>query len=72
MALLITEERYFVLYSLVLGVVAKSSGYEVEVITRCRDHEKIISSTGMWIIPMEMDRSGLSLLGLIREIMQLV
>ena len=69
---LVTEDWYFVSHRLQLGIAARKAGYEVVVITRCRDHAEAIRSAGLRILPLEMDRRGLSPLGLIREILQVV
>ena len=69
---LVTEDWYFVSHRLQLGIAAKKAGYEVVVVTRCRDHVETIRSAGLRILPLEMDRRGLSPLGLIREILQVV
>ncbi len=71
-AFLVTEDWYFVSHRLELGIATKKAGHEVLVITRCRDHAKAIRSTGLRVLPLDMDRSGLSPLGLIREILQVV
>ena len=69
-AFLVTEDWYFVSHRLTLGVAAKKAGYEVVVITRCRDHAETIRSAGFRVLPLEMDRRGLNPLGLVHEILQ--
>jgi glycosyltransferase involved in cell wall biosynthesis len=71
-AFLVTEDWYFVSHRLALGLAAKKNGYDIVVITRCRDHAEIIQSAGLRVLPLEMDRRGLSPLILIREILQVV
>jgi glycosyltransferase involved in cell wall biosynthesis len=71
-AFLVTEDWYFVSHRLQLGIAARKAGYEVVVITRCRDHAEAIRSAGLRVLPLEMDRRGLSPLGLTREILQVV
>jgi glycosyltransferase involved in cell wall biosynthesis len=71
-AFLVTEDWYFVSHRLALGIAAKNEGHEVFVITRCRDHLETIRSAGLRVLPLEMDRRGLSPLGLIREILHVV
>jgi glycosyltransferase involved in cell wall biosynthesis len=71
-AFLVTEDWYFVSHRLQLGIAARKAGYEVVVITRCRDYAEAIRSAGLRVLPLEMDRRGLSPLGLTREILQVV
>ncbi len=68
-AFLVTEDWYFVSHRLQLGIAARKAGYKVVVIMRCRDHAEAIRSAGLRVLPLEMDRRGLSPLGLMREIL---
>jgi glycosyltransferase involved in cell wall biosynthesis len=63
----VTEDWYFVSHRLPLAVAAREAGFEVAVATRCANHCAVIEDVGIEVIPFEMDRRGLSPMGLLRE-----
>jgi len=52
----ITEDWYFVLHWLPLAAAARQAGYDVTVLTRVRDHGKIIRDAGLRLLPIELER----------------
>ena len=52
----ITEDWYFVLHWLPLAVAARQAGYDVTVLTRVRDHGKVIRDAGLRLLPIELER----------------
>ena len=52
----VTEDWYFVSHRLSLAVAARKLGYEVAVVTRVKDHTKIIKEAGIRLIPFKLSR----------------
>jgi len=71
LGIFVTEDWVFVSHRLTLGARAVSAGYETVVITRCRSHQDIIESRGIRTCPIEVNRGGLGVVGLIREAIRL-
>ena len=71
-AFLVTEDWYFVSHRMRLGIEARKAGYEVVVITRCREHIKQIESTGLRVLSLAINRRSLNPLVLMREILQVI
>jgi glycosyltransferase involved in cell wall biosynthesis len=67
----VSEDWYFVSHRLPLAMASLASGYEVLVVTNCTGHEERLRAMGLTIIPFQMDRRGLNLLGLLREVIGL-
>jgi len=63
----VTEDWYFVSHRLGLGQAAKESGYEVTVVTRCRDSARTLRAAGLRTVGFEMQRRGMSFLGVFAE-----
>jgi glycosyltransferase involved in cell wall biosynthesis len=58
----VTEDWYFCSHRLPLAVAAKEAGFDVVVATRISDHEKVITDTGIRVIPLKrMLRSSLNI-----------
>lgn len=71
LGILVTEDWVFVSHRLNLGARAVSAGYETVVITRCRSHQSIIESRGIRTCPIEVNRGGRGVFGLIGEAIRL-
>jgi glycosyltransferase involved in cell wall biosynthesis len=56
----VTEDWYFCSHRLPLAVAAKEAGYDVTVVTRVRQHEGVIKSHGLKLVPIELSRHGLN------------
>ena len=69
---LVTEDWYFVSHRLPLALAARRQGYDVAVVTRCRNHCRMITDAKLKVIPFEMDRRGLNPFVLLREVLALV
>ena len=56
----VSEDWYFCSHRLNLAIAAKHAGYQVSVMTRVREHGDKITSSGLELIPLEMERHGLN------------
>lgn len=65
---LVTEDWYFVSHRLPLAMACLEAGYEVLVVTNCTGHEERLRAAGLTVVAFKMDRRGLSILGLLREV----
>ena len=54
----VTEDWYFFSHRLPLALEAKKRGYDVVLMTRVRNHGKLIEDSGIRIINLDMDRHG--------------
>lgn len=57
---LVTEDWYFCSHRLPLAVAARQAGFDVTVITRVRNHGRLIEDAGVRLIPFEMSRRGIN------------
>jgi len=57
----VTEDWYFCSHRLALACAARDAGYEVWVATRVDQHEQTIRAEGFQLVPLQMERSSLSL-----------
>lgn len=56
----VTEDWYFYSHRLPLASAAVKQGYDVALVTRVRDHGKLIASHGIRLIPIELVRGGMN------------
>jgi len=56
----VSEDWYFCSHRLPLAISAKNRGLDVALVTRVRDHGKIITESGIRIIPLEFSRKGMN------------
>jgi glycosyltransferase involved in cell wall biosynthesis len=68
----VTEDWYFCSHRLNLAVEALKQGYDVSVITRVNKHQKIISDTGINVIPIDIRRRGKNPISEIQTIINLI
>jgi glycosyltransferase involved in cell wall biosynthesis len=68
---LVTEDWYFVSHRLPLAIAAKMAGFDVTVATRLARHREIIEAAGLRALQFEMDRRGMSPIGLAQETLRL-
>jgi glycosyltransferase involved in cell wall biosynthesis len=57
----VTEDWYFCSHRLPFACAARDAGYEVWVATRVDQHEQKIRAEGFQLVPLQMERSSLSL-----------
>ncbi|MEK7727028.1 MAG: glycosyltransferase, partial [candidate division KSB1 bacterium] len=57
----VTEDWYFCSHRLALACAARDAGYDVWVATRVDQHEQKIRAEGFQLVPLQMERSSLSL-----------
>lgn len=57
----VTEDWYFCSHRFALACAARDAGYEVWVATRVDQHEQQIRDAGFHLVPLQMERSSLSL-----------
>ncbi|NUO83393.1 glycosyltransferase family 4 protein [candidate division KSB1 bacterium] len=57
----VTEDWYFCSHRLALARAARDAGYDVWVATRVDQHEQKILAQGFQLVPLQMERSSLSL-----------
>ena len=57
---LVTEDWYFCSHRLPLAIAAKEAGFDVAVVTRVREHRKLIEDAGLRLIPFEISRRGMN------------
>jgi glycosyltransferase involved in cell wall biosynthesis len=67
----VSEDYYFFMHWMPLAVAAKEKGFDISVVTRCRDHYRAIEEAGIKVCPFEMDRRGLNPFILVFEVMAL-
>ena len=67
----VSEDYYFFMHWMPLAVAAKEKGFDVSVVTRCRDHLRVIEEVGIKVHPFEMDRRGLNPFILVFEVIAL-
>ncbi len=56
----VTEDWYFCSHRLALAVAAREAGFGVVVVTRVREHGKVIRQAGLDLIPFEISRRGIN------------
>lgn len=71
LAFLVTEDWVFISHRLPLAIAARGVGLKPVVITRCRDHQTKIESCGLRTINYEMNRRGVTPLGIFAETIKL-
>jgi len=71
LALVAAEDWHFVSHRLHLGLAARSAGYAVTVITRCRRKAADLEKGGLRSVNFEMERRGTSLPGVLAESIRL-
>jgi glycosyltransferase involved in cell wall biosynthesis len=71
LAFVVTEDWYFLSHRFGLGSAARKEGYDVTVITRCRDKASILSRAGMKTVNFEMQRRGMNVMGVFLEFIKL-
>ncbi len=67
----VTEDWYFCSHRLALACAARDAGYEVWVATRVDQHEQKIRAHGFQLVPLQMERSSLSLRSQYRALREL-
>lgn len=67
----VTEDWYFASHRLSLALAAQQAGFEVSVITRCRQKARELAPTGLRFVDFQMNRRGKNPLGLLSEILRL-
>ncbi len=67
----VTEDWVFCSHRLALGQAAVNAGYEVVLVTRLREHKKLIEDAGIRVIPIEHQRGGLNLFSDFRVLLHL-
>jgi len=67
----VTEDWVFCSHRLALGQAAVNAGYEVVLVTRSREHKKLIEDAGIRVIPIEHQRGGLNLFSDFRVLLHL-
>lgn len=67
----VTEDWYFCSHRLALACAARDAGYEVWVATRVDQHEQKIRAEGFQLVPLQMERSSLSLRSQYRALREL-
>jgi len=68
----VTEDWYFCSHRLALACAARDAGFEVWVATHLDQHEKEIRAAGIHPVPIQMERSRLGVLSLLRAVRQLM
>ena len=68
----VTEDWYFCLHWLRIAEASKLAGFEVEVVTRVREHGAVIRQAGLTLLPFEISRQGMNPLREIATIARLV
>jgi glycosyltransferase involved in cell wall biosynthesis len=71
LAFVVTEDWYFLSHRLGLGEAAEKDGYDVTVITRCRGEARNITNAELKTVNFEMQRRGMSFLGVFAEALRL-
>ena len=67
----VTEDWYFCSHRLSLACAARDAGHEVWVATRIDQHEQKIRHAGFQLVPLQMERSSLSLSSQYRALREL-
>ena len=67
----VTEDWYFCSHRLSLACAARDAGHEVWVATRVDQHEQKIRHAGFQLVPLQMERSSLSLSSQYRALREL-
>jgi len=67
LAFVVTEDWYFASHRLALASAALKRGYQVAVLTRCREKVSVIAAAGIRALNFGMSRRGMSLLGIFAE-----
>jgi glycosyltransferase involved in cell wall biosynthesis len=65
--MVVSEDWYFVSHRLALALAARDAGYEVAVVTRAGRQRTAVAAAGLRLLGFEMERRGLSPIGLLRE-----
>jgi glycosyltransferase involved in cell wall biosynthesis len=68
----VTEDWYFYSHRFDLGRAAIAAGFEVVLVTHVDRHRELISSAGIRVIPVEVDRGGMNPISEFRLIASLV
>ena len=71
LVLVASEDWHFYSHRLHMGLAAKRNGFDVSVVTRCRLRAADLANLGLCPINFEMERRGLSVLGIWSESMRL-
>jgi glycosyltransferase involved in cell wall biosynthesis len=68
----VTEDWYFCLHWLHIAQAAQAAGFEVEVVTRVREHGEVMRRAGLTVLPFEIARQGMNPFAEIATIARLV
>ena len=63
----VTEDWYFVSHRLQLALVAQQHGYQILVVTRCKEHVQILTEAGFTVIHFATSRRSLNPIVLMSE-----
>lgn len=67
----VTEDWYFVSHRFNLALEAQRQGYEVVIVTRCREYRQLLEKSGFTVIPFHASRRSLNPFALLSEALAL-